>query len=93
MLQWPPQTSWRPLKRGTGSLRPSLLIECLVLRQLRHSCVVQLARAGCTVPEIAAITGHSISSVGRILSVYLPRDSTVARNAQVKRGIVNEAVG
>lgn len=65
----------------------------LVLRQLRHSCVVQLARAGCTVPEIAAITGHSISSVGRILSVYLPRDSTVARNAQVKRGIVKEAVG
>ncbi len=60
----------------------------LVLRQLRHSCVVQLARAGCTVPEIASITGHSISSVGRILSVYLPRDSEVARNAQVKRGIV-----
>lgn len=60
----------------------------LVLRQLRHSCVVQLARAGCTVPEIASITGHSISSVGRILSAYLPRDSEVARNAQVKRGIV-----
>lgn len=60
----------------------------LVLRQLRHSCVVQLARAECTVPEIAAITGHSIASVGRILSVYLPRDSVVARNAQVKRGIV-----
>lgn len=60
----------------------------LVLRQLRHSCIVQLARAGCTVPEIASITGHSIASVGRILSVYLPRDSTVARNAQMKRGIV-----
>lgn len=63
----------------------------LVLRQLRHSCVVHLARASCTVPEIAAITGHSIASVGRILSVYLPRDSTVARNAQVKRGLVKEA--
>lgn len=60
----------------------------LVLRQLRHSCVVQLARAGCTVPEIASITGHAVGSVHSILSTYLPRDATVARNAQVKRGIV-----
>ncbi|HWW12413.1 MAG TPA: hypothetical protein VN018_07845 [Brevundimonas sp.] len=60
----------------------------LVLRQLRHSCVVQLARAGCTVPEIASITGHALGSVHSILSAYLPRDSTVARNAQVKRGLV-----
>lgn len=60
----------------------------LVLRQLRHSCVVQLARAECTVPEIAAITGHSLTSVNEILSTYLPRDSVVALNAQVKRGII-----
>lgn len=60
----------------------------LKLRQLRHSCVVQLARAGCTVPEIAAITGHSLGSVNTILTTYLPRDSVVARNAQMKRGIV-----
>lgn len=65
----------------------------LVLRQLRHSCVVQLARAGCTVPEIASITGHSLGSVNSILSTYLPRDSSVARNAQIKRGIVVEKVG
>lgn len=60
----------------------------LVLRQLRHSCIVQLARAGCTVPEIASITGHALGSVHSILSTYLPRDGTVARNAQVKRGLV-----
>lgn len=60
----------------------------LILRQLRHSCVVQLARAGCTVPEIASITGHTLGSVNAILSVYLPRDSAVARAAQVKRGII-----
>jgi len=59
-----------------------------VLRVLRHSCVVQLARAGCTVPEIAAITGHTLSSVEKILSHYLPRDSQVARNAQIKRGLI-----
>jgi len=60
----------------------------LILKQLRHSCIVQLARAGCTVPEIAAITGHALGSVNTILSVYLPRDTTVARAAQVKRGLV-----
>lgn len=60
----------------------------LILKQLRHSCIVQLARAGCTVPEIAAITGHALGSVNSILSVYLPRDTAVARAAQVKRGLV-----
>lgn len=60
----------------------------LVLRAIRHSCVVQLARFGCTVPEIAAITGHSPASVQDILKTYLPRDSQVAMNAQVKRGLV-----
>lgn len=60
----------------------------LVLRALRHSCVVQLARAECTVPQIAAITGHSVASVEQILSVYLPRDNEVAWAAQRKRGII-----
>lgn len=60
----------------------------LVLKALRHSCVVQLARSACTVPEIAAITGHSPASVEEILRVYLPRDSTVAMNAQRKRGLI-----
>lgn len=63
----------------------------LILRALRHSCVVQLARAGCEVPEIAAITGHSIQTVGKMLSTYLPRDATVARNAQRKRGLIQDA--
>lgn len=63
----------------------------LLLRWLRHSCVVQLARAGCTIPEIAAITGHSHASVTKILDVYLPRDNEVAWNAQVKRGLIIRA--
>lgn len=60
----------------------------LVLRALRHSCVVQLARAGCELPEIAAITGHTVQTVGKMMSVYLPRDSKVAENAQRKRGLI-----
>lgn len=58
------------------------------LRALRHSCVVQLGRAECTVPEIASITGHSLHSAEQILSKYLPRDSEIARRAQEKRGLV-----
>ena len=62
----------------------------LKLKELRHSCVVQLARSECTVPEIVSITGHKISSAEQILQKYLPRDSRVAENAQRKRGIVND---
>lgn len=65
----------------------------LLLKWLRHSCVVELARAGCTVPEIAAITGHTPASVYAIIKKYLPRDSTVARNAQAKRGLVERMAG
>lgn len=61
----------------------------LKMKWLRHSCVVQLARHEATIPEIAAVTGHTLSSVHTILSHYLPRDSSVALNAQKKRGIVN----
>lgn len=60
----------------------------LLLKWLRHSCVVQLGRAGCTVPEIRAITGHTLASATTILETYLPRDGTMGRNAQVKRGVV-----
>jgi integrase len=70
------------VKKATGEARR------FTLRGLRHACVVQMARASCTPPEIAAITGHSLTSVNHILSVYLPRDNEVAWNAQVKRGLV-----
>ena len=60
----------------------------LQVRALRHSCVVQLARHGCDVPEIASITGHSPFSANQILAKYLPRDNQVAWNAQKKRGII-----
>jgi integrase len=62
----------------------------LVLRALRHSCVIELARASCEVPEIASITGHSIATVAKMLSIYLPRDSKVAQNAQRKRGLIGD---
>jgi hypothetical protein len=44
--------------------------------------VLRLALAGCTVPEIATITGHSIRDVQSILdSNYFHRDVELAESA------------
>jgi hypothetical protein len=56
----------------------------LLYMDLRRTAVVHLAYAGCTVPEIAAITGHSITRTEAILEVYLPRDSAMAASAIAK---------
>lgn len=76
------------LSRAFGHVRKEVGGRHLLLRWLRHSCVLQLARSDCTPTEIAAITGHAPGSVMRILDHYLRRDSQVATNAQKKRGIV-----
>lgn len=64
-----------------------------ILRQLRHSCVVELARAEATVPEICSVTGHSLASAERILRKYLPRDNELAWAAQRKRKIIRSSGG
>jgi integrase len=53
----------------------------LQFRDLRRTAVVRLAEAGCSVPEISAISGHSINRTAQILEVYCPRNTTMARNA------------
>jgi len=58
-------------------------VEGLQFRDLRRTAAVRLAEAGCTVPEIAAITGHTIDTTARILEAYLPRNFTMARAAIV----------
>lgn len=52
---------------------------------LRHTAVTELAIAGCTIPEIAAITGHTIKSVYSILERYLVTNSALAKVAMQKR--------
>jgi hypothetical protein len=56
----------------------------LLFMDLPRTAVVHLARAGCSVPEFAAITGHSVSRTVSILEVYLPRDSEMAATAIAK---------
>jgi hypothetical protein len=51
---------------------------------LRRTAIVHLGRAGSSVPEIAAVTGHSITRTAAILEVYLPRDSNMAAAAIAK---------
>lgn len=53
----------------------------LQLRDLRRTATTKLAEAGCTVPQIAAITGHSIERCQRILDTYVVRTRTTAKEA------------
>ncbi len=53
-------------------------------RDLRRTAVVRMAEAGSTIPEICAITGHSLTEATEILEVYLPRTRKMAENAADK---------
>ena len=57
----------------------------LTFMRLRHTVVTMLYRAGATIPEIAAITGHPIASVTGIIERYGVRDEITAGNAFQKR--------
>ena len=50
----------------------------------RGTAITMLAEAGCSVPEIAAITGHGYRSVTSILEKYLPRTKHLAEMAIAK---------
>ena len=59
-------------------------IKELHFHDLRGTAVTLLAEAGATVPEIAAITGHKLEYVGRILETYLARTGTLSNSAIAK---------
>jgi len=56
----------------------------LHFHDIRGTTVTMLAEAGCTVPEIAAITGHTLRSAQEILDRYLARTGTLAVTAIAK---------
>jgi integrase len=57
----------------------------LTFNDLRGTAVTRLALVGCSEPEIATITGHSLSNVRSILDKhYLHRDIELARSAITK---------
>lgn len=62
-------------------------------QDLRDTAVTWLARAGCTVPEICSITGHSQQSAYQILKHYLAIDRHLANSAIDKMVTYLEAEG
>jgi integrase len=59
-------------------------ISGLHFHDIRGTTVTMLAEAGCTVPEIASITGHSLRTAQQILDKYLAKTSKLAANAIAK---------
>lgn len=56
----------------------AMTLHGLQRRDIRRTGIVMLAIAGATVPQIAALSGHSVDQVQKILDVYLPRRGEVA---------------
>ena len=72
------RTSWGKTAKRAGVIDRTF-------HDLRGTTVTKLALAGCTVPEIASITGHSMMQVKSILEKhYLARDPQLARGAIAK---------
>ncbi len=59
------------------AIRAAMLSD-LQRRDLRRTGVVQMALAGATVPQIAAVTGWRIDYAQKIVDTYLPRRGDVA---------------
>ena len=66
--------AWREHAQSAG-------IGDLHFHDLRGTAVTLLAEAGCSIPEIVSITGHSLQSAGKILERYLKRTKVMASAA------------
>jgi integrase len=66
--------------------------EGLVFRTLRHSAVTWLAEAGCELPLIAGVTGHSLKTVEQIVDRHLIRTRRLAE-ATFKQRLQAESEG
>jgi integrase len=53
----------------------------LEFRDLRRTSVVHMGRAGLSPALITSVSGHNVDECMRILEVYMPRDSEMARRA------------
>lgn len=77
-------TTWTPdgFRASWGKATRKAGIKDLTFHDLRGTAVLRLALAGCTMPEIATITGHSTADVQAILDKhYLHRDIALAESA------------
>jgi integrase len=80
-------TPWTPdgFKSSFGKAKSKAEIGNLTFHDTRGTAVVNLARAGSSVAEIASITGHSLRDAENILSKhYLAADRELAESAMRK---------
>lgn len=83
----PGETSGRP---GPERDNPTWLLEPMPSlagfhdQDLRDTAVTWLALAGCSKPEIASITGHSLKTIDEVLKHYLGMHPELARSAIAK---------
>ncbi|SEN94714.1 Phage integrase family protein [Gemmobacter aquatilis] len=80
-------TSWTPdgFRTSFGKAKLAAEVEGVTFHDLRGTAVMRLARAGCTLPEIVAITGHSARGAAAILERhYLSADQRVSESAIAK---------
>lgn len=75
--------------RAAGQAAPAERLETLTYMHLRHTAVCEMYEAGCTIPEIAAVSGHTLASVTRILERYGLRTRQLAENA-IRRRLIKE---
>lgn len=79
------RSTWRKACESAGIIGPKIK-GGPTFHDIRGTAVTRLAIAGCTVPEIATITGHSLRDVETILDAhYLHRDGGLAESAMSKR--------
>jgi integrase len=66
--------SWNAVCERSG-------IDGVQRRDLRRAAMVRMAEAGATTAKIAAVSGHTIDQMARILDTYIPRRGEVAAGA------------
>lgn len=78
-----PYTGKNFRQQWKAACRSAKLPEELHFHDIRGTTVTLLAQGGASVPQIAAITGHSLKQVSSILEKYLSRTSELAGGAIV----------
>ncbi|MGE3915666.1 MAG: tyrosine-type recombinase/integrase [Hyphomicrobiaceae bacterium] len=67
---------WRQVRAEAAREHPGCAAKLFL--DLRDTAVTRLALAGCTVPEIRAVTGHSMQTIHTVLQHYLALDDRMA---------------
>src|SRR5436190_14133067 len=73
--------SYNRVRNRTTEILTAIDRRHLQLRDLRRTAATKLAEAGCTTPQIASITGHSIDRCQRILDTYVVKTRATAKAA------------